>query len=203
MLLNELLRAAAAVTAVAAAVALSVVCGRSSTFCVELEPEPEPEPESKLDQEPEPPAGQPRQQELAAGTSLPQWPPAMPSPGGQVVPLPCRGEHADVAGAARTFNELGLCIAESLLPPEFAAECCTHAQQAFDELMHEMAARGIVLGEKTKGGFREIVKRTSGRYEMLYRTYSLPLTLSLCLLVSLCVFVRHMFVRSRYERGNL
>jgi hypothetical protein len=115
----------------------------------------------------------------------------MPPPGVQVVALPCRGEHADVAGAACTFNELGLCIAESLLPPGFAAECCMHAQQAFDELMHEMAARGIVLGEKTKGGFREIVKRTSGRYEMLYRTFALPLSLPLC--ASLCIFALHYF----------
>mgnify|MGYP001206044355 CR=1 FL=1 len=38
----------------------------------------------------------------------------------------------------------------------------------FDELMGEMSRRQITLGEKTKGGFREIVKRTTGRYEMLY-----------------------------------
>ena len=31
-----------------------------------------------------------------------------------------------------------------------------------------MSRRQITLGEKTKGGFREIVKRTTGRYEMLY-----------------------------------
>lgn len=176
----EPLRAAAAVAAVAgAAAALSVMCGKNAAFRVEPEPELQPEaepaaagpppageaePEQALVQQPHEPPQMPE-----AATPRPNWPPPMPLPGVEVGSLPCRGEHADVASAARTFNELGLCIAESLLPPEFAAECCVHAQEAFDDLMREVAARGIVLGEKTKGGFREIVKRTSGRYEMLYR----------------------------------
>lgn len=160
-------RAAAAVTAgAAAAVALSVICGRRGNFGAEPEQELQPEPAHAP---PAPPAVPAHPNLLEAVAPLPDWPPTMPPPGVEIVPVACRGEHADVTSAARTFNELGLCIADSLLPPEFAAECCVHAQEAFDDLTREMAARGIALGDKTKGGFREIVKRTSGRYEMLYR----------------------------------
>lgn len=83
----------------------------------EPQPQPEPQPRPRPQPEPEP---EPEQQ---GEWPPPGWPPLMPPPGSAVVPLPCRGASADVESAAQTFNELGLCIAASLLPPGFAAEC--------------------------------------------------------------------------------
>ena len=70
---------------------------------------------------------------------------------------------------AQTFNELGVCLVRSLLPPAFAQECRKQAQESFDELMQHIARRELPVGDGTKGGFQEIVKRTAGRYEMLYK----------------------------------
>jgi hypothetical protein len=173
--------------AAAAAAATAVLCIACGPVAALLEPQPEPEPEVQ-------PAAKTAAATAAAtaqsaALSLPplaapadvaaaaadrpwppaDWPPTMPPPGVAIVPLPCRGDTADVVAAASAFNELGLVIAKSLLPPEFAAECCAHAQEAFDDLMCQFRKRGVTIGEKTKGGFKEIVKRTSGRYEMLYR----------------------------------
>ena len=159
---------AAAAAAAATAAALCVACSPATVSQPQPGPGPEPEPE------PETAAAALAPDDGAARTADRPWPPAnwpptMPPPGAAIVPLPCRGDAADAAAAASTFNELGLVIAESLLPPEFAAECCVHAQEAFDDLMCQFRKRGVTLGEKTKGGFKEIVKRTGGRYEMLYR----------------------------------
>ena len=60
-------------------------------------------------------------------------------------------------------------LIRSLLPPAFTQECRKQAQESFDELMQHIARRELPVGDGTKGGFQEIVKRTAGRYEMLYK----------------------------------
>ena len=96
------------------------------------QPEPEPEPEWS-------PAGFP--DAIATG----EWPP----PG---TPVPVLCSATDGGAAVDAFNQLGVCLVKSLLPPDFAVECRQQAQQSFDELFQKMAERGITLGDKTKGG---------------------------------------------------
>eukprot|EP00941_MAST-03F_sp_MAST-3F-sp1_P006202 g6202.t1 len=70
--------------------------------------------------------------------------------------------------AANCFHENGVVIVRNLFPQEAVKEIYAQALKNFIFCLTEVRKRGVRLGKGTKHGYAEVVKRTKGRFEMLY-----------------------------------
>uniref|UniRef100_A0A6S7ZC74 Phytanoyl-CoA dioxygenase n=1 Tax=Aplanochytrium stocchinoi TaxID=215587 RepID=A0A6S7ZC74_9STRA len=71
--------------------------------------------------------------------------------------------------AADAVDRLGLCIVRGLVSKELSVNARAEALHTFTELNGELKARGKSIGDGTRGGFAEIVRRSKGRFEMPYK----------------------------------
>ena len=86
------------------------------------------------------------------------------------VTLPAGPDTAAAAGAAaECFLENGVVQVTGLFEGDTVDRCYADGLLSLVHLLRGVQARGVRLGKGTKHGYREVVKRTMGRYEMFYR----------------------------------
>ncbi|MEZ4448504.1 MAG: phytanoyl-CoA dioxygenase family protein [Nannocystaceae bacterium] len=88
------------------------------------------------------------------------------------------GWDADaIAQATRLFRRYGLCWLPEALSVDEVARCRDAAEDRLQRCLHRIEALGHPpLGRGTPNGYRELVARAPGRYDMLYGTDAPPFT---------------------------
>ena len=89
-------------------------------------------------------------------------------------PWPSWEVGANPDDVADTFNKDGFVVLRNLLQKEFVSELKAAASSNFDACLDLIAARKLEFGMHASKGFREIVQRNKGRYEMPYGMHDTP-----------------------------
>lgn len=94
-----------------------------------------------------------------------------------VDPDPGGWDTAAIAEAIRTFRRYGLCWIPEVLSTAEVARCRDAAEDRLERCLARISELGHPpLGRGTPNGYREIVARAPGRYDMLYGTDAAPFT---------------------------
>ena len=79
------------------------------------------------------------------------------------------GKQSKASEAADTFSQFGLVLVPDIFPKDIMERGYAQAMEAFQEIMDVYEKKSIEKKVGTKWGYKEIVMRSQGRFEMNYK----------------------------------